>query len=224
MRQNPQKWVLVIAVCLGCLLAEILSPRLVRGDIIPTNTWVDFYSIASTYQAAPAPVGAVIAIFDAQGVQCGEFIVTHAGQYGLMPCYGDDPLTPQDEGATPGDVLHFTINGQAAQTKAVSVNGVPVAPNMIVIWGPVRSLWQVNLHVGKGDGATVTATATGTSTATPTRTPTPTNTPSVTPTGTRSLVHTPTPTNTPSITPTLTRTRTPTSVQHQRIYLPLILR
>lgn len=199
--RDQQKWLQGIVVCLVGLLIGIAGPLAVQsGDVTPTNTWVDFYSTASTYLGAPAPVGAEIAVFDPQGVQCGAATVTSAGMYGLMPCYGDGPLTPQDEGAVLGDVLHFTINGQAAQTEAISVNGAPVPPNTVVVWSPMRSLWQVNLRtVAEGSTATPTPTAT----ASPTSSITPTPTPS------------------PTATATVTRTTTQAPCQ---VWLPLVLR
>jgi hypothetical protein len=118
------------------------------GNVIPTNTWVDFYSLNSTYLGQPVPAGAYVAIFDPQGVQCAEFTVTTPGRYGIMPCYGDDPSTPgTDEGAVPGDVLQFKINGRVAKTEAIALNGVPVPPTTVVTWISWGNLWQVNLHV-----------------------------------------------------------------------------
>jgi hypothetical protein len=73
--------------------------------------WVDFFSAHTTFLGQPVPVGAVIAAFDPQGVKCGEFTVVEEGKYGLMPCYRDDATTPEDDGADPGDVISFTING-----------------------------------------------------------------------------------------------------------------
>ncbi len=201
---SQRRWRLIALLALVILLVGITAPRAVLGgEVIPTNSWVDFYSTASTYYGAPVPVGAVIAVFDPQGVQCGGFVVTTVGMYGTMPCYGDDATTPQDDGATLGDVLHFTINGLAAQTEAVSVNQIPVASDTVVIWSPPQGLWQVNLRVVPADG---TPTATPTATGTPTMTPTATGTNTATVTVTSS----PTPTATPTATGTATPTRTPT--------------
>lgn len=132
---------LVVILCL-------IPVGAVWGDVTPTNTWIDLYSLNSTYLGQPVPVGAQIAVFDPQGVQCGEFVVTTAGHYGIMPCYGDDLTTPaEDEGALSGDVLHFTINDAAAQTEAIALNGAPIPATTEVIWNQAQSLWQVNLHV-----------------------------------------------------------------------------
>ncbi|RME84776.1 MAG: hypothetical protein D6775_04565, partial [Caldilineae bacterium] len=160
----------------------------------PTNTWVDLYSVDSVYNGQPLPVGAVVAAYDPQGVKCGEFVVHTVGQFGIMPCYGDDPGTPEDEGALVGDLLSFTIDGQAAQATAISLNGTPVAPNTPIVWNQHGDRWQIRLN----SLPVSTATPTPTPTLTPTPTPTPTSTP------------TPTPTLTPTPTPTPTSTPTPT--------------
>ncbi len=215
--RSQRKWLFGILLVLASFLVGIACPRALRGgNVTPTNTWVDLYSTASTYLGGPVPVGAYIAVYDPQGVQCGEFTVTYTGMYGVMPCYGDDPLTPQDEGAVLGDVLHFTINGQAAQTEAISVNGAPVVPNTVVIWSPVQSLWQVNLHVvTEGSTATPTPTATETpaSSVTPTPTPSATASATETPTTTASATLTATATGTPTASPTSTVTSTATPTQ-----------
>jgi hypothetical protein len=84
------------------------------GVSAPTNRWVDFYSLDSTLDGAPLPVGSVITVLDPDGVVCGAFSVARAGSYGLMPVYGDDPDTEADEGAVSGDRLEFRINGVPA--------------------------------------------------------------------------------------------------------------
>ncbi len=129
-------WLLVVGVAQG-------------NGILPTNQWVDFYSLNSTYLGQPVPVGAYVAIFDAQGVQCGEYTVTTAGQIAVTPCYGDDATTPEvDEGAQAGDVLTFEINGRTARTEAISVNGVGVPASTVVTWNyPADVIWNLNLHV-----------------------------------------------------------------------------
>jgi hypothetical protein len=105
--------------------------------VVPTTLWVNFYSLESTLDGQPLPVGAVIRAYDSQGVACGEFSVTHAGSYGLMPVYADDLLTEVDEGAVPGDRIEFTVSGIAA-----TVTG-PDEP----VWGVFGDLKQVNLSV-----------------------------------------------------------------------------
>ena len=103
--------------------------------VVPTTSWMNFYSLESTLDGQPLPVGAVIRAYDPQGVVCGEFTVTRAGWYGLMPVYTDDMLTEADEGAVPGDRIEFTVNGVAA-----TVTG-PDEP----VWVTFGDLKQVNL-------------------------------------------------------------------------------
>jgi hypothetical protein len=116
----------------------------------PSNTWVNFYSTGSTYLGEPVPIGAQIVAFDPQGVPCGDMIVETVGWYGIMPCYGDDPSAPGDQGAVLGDILRFTIDGRAAKTEVVTLNGAAMAPGTVVAWTPEKGLWQVNLHVLNG--------------------------------------------------------------------------
>lgn len=121
--KSQRKWLVGIAAALICLAAGQLGANTVRSDNVnPTNSWVDFYSAASTYLGAPVPEGAEIAVFDPQGVRCGEFTVVNAGAFGVMPCYGDDPTTLMDEGAVVGDSLRFTINGKVARTEAIALS------------------------------------------------------------------------------------------------------
>lgn len=132
---------LALALCFALLGAAS------GGSVVPTNTWVDIYGANSTYLGSAIPISAYIAVFDAQGVQCGEFTVIKAGAYGIMPCYGDDAASPDvDEGAEPGDLLQFTINGDLARTEVISIDGTPVPSTTLVTWAASKNVWQVNLH------------------------------------------------------------------------------
>ena len=117
----------------------------VSGD--PGPEWVNFFSAKTWFLGEPVPVGAVIAAFDPDGVQCGEFTVGEEGKYGLMPCYGDEkPPSPTpdpvDEGAEQGDVISFTINDLPAVTSG------PDDP----IWTRHGDKWEVDLRVPDSDG------------------------------------------------------------------------
>jgi len=116
------------------------------GSVNPTNLWVDLYSTDSVLDGQPIPAGASVAVFDPQRTRCGEATVTHPGQLSIMPCYGDDPFTPLDEGAVAGDALAFAINGRAATPEALTLNGTPVPPDTAVTWIQSGIRWQVNLH------------------------------------------------------------------------------
>jgi len=104
-------------------------------SVVPTNRWIDFYGLESTLDGQPLPIGAVITACDSQGVVCGEFVVTHAGRYGIIPVYSDDPSTEADEGAGPGDSLQFYVDGIKA---AVIGQDAPM-------WTAMGDLKQVNL-------------------------------------------------------------------------------
>jgi len=103
-------------------------------SITPTNEWVNFYSQSSTLNGQLVPVGAVVKAYNPRGVQCGEFIVSEPGFYGLMPVYRDDPNTPEDEGMLPGEEVTFTINDISARPQ-----------------GPDDTIWDTNGSVKQVD-------------------------------------------------------------------------
>lgn len=99
-----------------------LSPQpIVIEEPVPSNLWINLYSTQSMLDAEPLPLGTLIRAYDSQGTLCGEFTVTTAGNYGLMPVYGDDPSTPQDEGAVPGDLITVTVDGIRTFTTPAEV-------------------------------------------------------------------------------------------------------
>ena len=149
---------MIVLISLLMLLLTLLQGSIrAQNGVIPTSEWVDFFSTNTTFFGQPVPVGAMIAAFDPQGVQCAEATVTVAGQYGVMPCFRDDPTTAEDEGADPGDVISFTIDGLPATPVPISLNGTPVLSSTPVTWTAFGDLWEVDLQV----------------VATPTATPTP---------------------------------------------------
>ncbi len=106
------------------------------SQVIPTNEWVSFWSDSCKINHDFIPVGSVIRAFDPQGVLCGQFTSTSLGSYGLMAVYRDDGATSADEGAQPGDTIHFTINNKPA---------VIVGP--AAIWTASGDVKKVNLTV-----------------------------------------------------------------------------
>lgn len=86
-----------------------------------TNTWVDFYCGANTYRGYDLPIGAIVEAIDPDGVKCGEFMVTTAGEYGFMHVYGDDEFADGDQGAVAGDQLRFFVNGIEAMTSSTPI-------------------------------------------------------------------------------------------------------
>lgn len=129
----------------GLGLMNVLAQSIPQGAGIipaglhPTNRWVDAYSLRSTLDGQPLPAGSVIEAFDPDGVKIGHFVVVEAGRFGPMPLYGDDPYTPEDEGAQPGGRITFTINGLRALTS-------PARP----IWSGEYGLLQVDLRTSAG--------------------------------------------------------------------------
>jgi hypothetical protein len=83
----------------------------------PSSTWVNFYGSTSL------PTGTLIQAIDPDGVVCGAAVVTTEGQYGLLACYGDDPTTPEDEGAQPGDTVRLVAGGQELGTGTWTAHG-----------------------------------------------------------------------------------------------------
>jgi len=122
----------------------VLALTLAHGSARASNSpeWVNFFSSNTTFLGQPVQVGAVVVAFDPDGVQCGEFTVDVEGQYGFLACYRDDDTTPEDDGADPGDVISFTINGLPA---------VAVGPDD-PIWTSNGDLLEVNLGAPDGDG------------------------------------------------------------------------
>ncbi len=97
--------------CLALLLAlwlPLALPSAAMAAHFPpptaTSQWADFIG------SGQLQAGDEVAFFDPQGVLCGLFTVTIAGQYGVLHVYADDPLTPSvDEGASNGDLLSVRI-------------------------------------------------------------------------------------------------------------------
>ncbi|MEX0763051.1 MAG: hypothetical protein WD208_02210 [Dehalococcoidia bacterium] len=105
------------------------------ATLSPTYSWVNAFSIESTLDGQPLPVGAVVAAYDPEGILTGRAVVQSEGKYGLMAIYMDDPSTPEDEGAVPGDQIRFEINGMPAvvlgpHSPAWSSNGAVLMLNL----------------------------------------------------------------------------------------------
>jgi hypothetical protein len=70
---------------------------------------MNFYGLECTLDGQPLPAGAVITVRDPEGMLYGEFSVTQAGRYGLMPVYGDELATEANEGAVPGGSVRILL-------------------------------------------------------------------------------------------------------------------
>jgi hypothetical protein len=93
------------------------------AGVTPTNTWMNFYGPAWDRDGASLHAGATVEAIDPDGVVCGAVSVAVEGQYGLLPCYGDDLTTPEDEGAQAGDVIRLVVNGNVLAQGAWMAHG-----------------------------------------------------------------------------------------------------
>jgi Concanavalin A-like lectin/glucanases superfamily/Bacterial TSP3 repeat/Bacterial Ig-like domain len=89
-------------------LDPALQAELAAG-VRPTYDWMNFYGVLSLPDGTGAPTGTVVLAVDPQGVICGATATWAPGQYGLLACYRDDPDTPADEGAVPGDTIRLVV-------------------------------------------------------------------------------------------------------------------
>ena len=115
------------------------APESEPKTMIPTYGWVNAFSGDTVLNGVPVPVGSIVTAYDPDGVLIGRAAVTTPGEYGAMPLYMDDPSTQIDEGATPGDLITFEINGLAT-----------------VVLGPNEPVWTQNggilvLNLASGD-------------------------------------------------------------------------
>jgi len=65
-------------------------------------------------------IGDTIRAFDSKGNACGTALVKKQGMF-LIYVPGDDPSTPEDEGATEGEILHFKVNRDSTIVIGTSV-------------------------------------------------------------------------------------------------------
>ena len=114
--------------------------------LTPSTSWINVYRPPSQLLKDDIEgMAGIIEAFDPGGTKCGEAIVKPDGSLGLMPIYQDDQSTPSvDEGANPGDVIHFKING------------VPVCLTPAVTWstfGGLVALDPINYKCGDANGS-----------------------------------------------------------------------
>jgi len=137
------------SVCRGLLGAIALLLAAPAGAVVhfpaptPTAQVMDLIG-ALTINGIPAQPGDEVAVFDPQGVLCGRVVVTTAGRFGILHIYGDDPTTPQDEGALPGDPLVFRVWDASAGVEytAAQIRFAPGAPTGAFVPSPIPPVWQ----------------------------------------------------------------------------------
>ena len=100
---------LKISVLAAAIMIIAASPAQAQPE------FCTFFDSSTTFDGKPVPVGSIIEAFDSNGVSIGKDTVLAVGKYGFLSTYGDDSNTPGiDEGADPGELISFTINGRAA--------------------------------------------------------------------------------------------------------------
>jgi len=135
---------------LGFALFFLGIPLLAQEDPYPTPQSVDFYGEAYI-NGTPVKKGDVITAYDPNGILCGKFVVQWEGHFGFMPVYADDPTTSEDEGAKPGDIITFKINGKPALVTVKKINKKRVegrkGNSILPRWSKDGDLWEVKLEV-----------------------------------------------------------------------------
>jgi len=127
-------------------------------DVLAGNHWPepvgttdvhDFWG-QFTIEGFDAEAGDEVVVIDPDGVVCGKYVVDTSGFYGIVPVYGDDPGSPEDEGAVAGDRLRFRIwdVSEQAEIRAVPVPVNPVVS--VVTWQAGAGPHQVDLG-GRGN-------------------------------------------------------------------------
>ncbi len=94
------------------LLLALLCAVTTSAAVTPSQYWRDYagYNALGPTGEALLP-GSVVRAYDPDSVECGVDTTQIAGLWGYLHVYGDDPATPEDEGALPGDTLTFTVDG-----------------------------------------------------------------------------------------------------------------
>ncbi|NIO27668.1 MAG: choice-of-anchor D domain-containing protein [Candidatus Latescibacteria bacterium] len=81
-------------------------------SITPTTEWISVWGDSVLWAGSLVEAGTVIQAMDEDSVVCGECTVLVDGQFGLMPVYRDDPFTPEDEGANPGEKVRLLFDDE----------------------------------------------------------------------------------------------------------------
>jgi hypothetical protein len=88
-------------------------------------------------------VGATVTAIDPDGVICGAVRIAVEGQYGLLPCYGDDPTTAEDDGAEAGDSIVLVVEGRTLGRGTWTAHG----ERQQVILGDMGGLFELYLSL-----------------------------------------------------------------------------
>lgn len=114
----PDCYEVILTVTSSCGESSVTHMVCVSGGqvIIPTPEWINVYCANPMLDSIALESGDVITAYDPDGVLCGMDVVRENGQFGFMPIYRDDNFSGEDEGAVPGDVISFRVNGAAVFT------------------------------------------------------------------------------------------------------------
>jgi len=119
-------------------------------DVTAAFVELVYFFGTATIDGVNAEIGDEIRIFDPDGVQCGLYVVDTPGQYGPVGVSGDNPSTPEDEGALPGEMLEFRIFDLSENTEfsgfMIFLSGD--APQ----WTAVGDIWNVDVAAATPDG------------------------------------------------------------------------
>ncbi|MBI4720070.1 MAG: choice-of-anchor D domain-containing protein, partial [Chitinivibrionia bacterium] len=107
------------------------------SEVIPTTEWVNVWGDSVWIDDHPIQAGMTIRAIDADRTVCGEYVVHSEGSFGVMPVYRDDPYTPQDEGALPGDFIIFYFDSiQSSRVFVWRENGEIIRYNDVPVGRP----------------------------------------------------------------------------------------
>jgi hypothetical protein len=111
------KKVLLPAAVAALLVLSLVGMQL--GAASPY--WMNFYGTVRGEGGQPLADARIEVFVD--GILAGADTSRADGTYGLLPVYGDDPTTPEKDGARPGDSLSFHVNGHRAGSATWTAHG-----------------------------------------------------------------------------------------------------
>ena len=114
------------------------------AGVTPTYRWANLYGRVYLLDGSPAPISSTVTVL-ADGVPCGATMVTDAGHFGLLACYGDDATTGTRDGAQPSAALTFLLDGAVVVAQPVGFNGHPVTPQQPMTWTGHGDRWELVL-------------------------------------------------------------------------------
>ncbi len=88
-----------------------------ENEIKTSRFWTNIYSSNLTLDGIPVPKGAEIIAVASDNRVVGSGTVGENGQFGFMPVYGDDPMTPDIDGLRSGETFSLVIDGAATDEQ-----------------------------------------------------------------------------------------------------------